>query len=672
MKQLGLMIDMDRCIGCKTCIVACRNHHGIVDHENCMPNEIPYYIRVEKKLEGTFPMVYESCWVVPCQHCAAPGCLSACPREAISKDPQTGVVRIDREKCDGCEYSADISAQNKNQPAPCQASCPAGLNVQGYVQLVKHGLYERAVKLILERVPLPGVLGRVCPHPCESNCRRGEVDDPISIRELKRVAADNVDFEKLPIPAIKDNGLKVAVIGSGPAGLTTAYDLRLKGCQVTIFEALDKLGGMLRVGIPDYRLPSEVLDREINYLLRHGIETRTGVCFGKDFTLEDLEKEGFCVVFFGFGLQAGIKMNVPGEDGQGVMDALGFLKAVNLGQRPEIGKKIAVVGGGNVAVDTARMARRLGCPEVTLVYRRGEEEMPAYPEEIKGAGEEGVKFRYLASPMEVVLEGEKVKGLKCLETKLGPPDASGRRSPIPVLGSEFVIDCDMVIPAIGQALDCEWAVGLPDLAISNTVFASRAMQTSIPYVFAAGDAVRGPATVIEAIADGHKAAEAIYSFLHAEPIEIEEAPAAEPLTWQAVPPGVCEKAARAEAGHMEPSERVECFLEECHGLTAEQAAEEAGRCLNCGACCMQSCPYDVIQFDAESGRSHKCNLCYDQIVFGEKPVCAEVCMTDAIIFGEVEMLKESSCDRGREVDLNLSSESVVYLKTAPKNSLALG
>ncbi|MEW6265777.1 MAG: FAD-dependent oxidoreductase [Thermodesulfobacteriota bacterium] len=665
MKQLSLMIDLERCIGCRTCIVACRNHKEIIDHASALPNQLPYYLRVETREGGVYPKPLLDNWVVPCQHCSDPGCVAACPEAAIAKDPETGVVRIDRDKCTGCQFTAEISAEDKMKPAPCTYYCPAGLNAQGYVQLVKQGRYEEAIKLILQRVPLPGVLGRVCPHPCEDNCRRAQVDEAVSIRELKRVAADNVNFEKLPLPEIKEREEKVAVIGSGPAGLTAAYYLRLLGYRVTMFEAQSGLGGMLRMGIPDYRLPADVLDREINYILRHGIEVRTGVCFGRDVTLPGLIKDGFKAVFLGLGLQKGLKLNIPGEEAEGVRDALKFLKGINLSPKVDVGRTIVVVGGGSVAVDAARAARRLGCPKVTIVYRRSDKEMPAHAEEVKGAREEGIEFLFLASPLEVALKNGKVVGLKCIKNKLGPPDESGRPRPEPVAGSEFVINCDSVIPAIGQALDAPWLTPELNIELTGQGFCrvNQGMQTSNPIVFAGGDLVSGPATVIEAVAQARLAVESIHACLQG--FSLEPKAAAEPkprYTWQAVVPGACEKAAREMPTRLASAERVTCFLEECRGLADDQAKTEAARCLNCGCCCMPSCPYQVIQFDGRAGFSHKCDLCYDLIITGRKPVCVDVCLTEALSLGEYEMVRQKAADERRTVVGELSREAHLYVK----------
>jgi heterodisulfide reductase subunit A len=668
MKQMSMMIDLSRCIGCKTCIVACRNGKELIDHAEALPNALPYYLRVEAKEYGAYPDLSLDTWVVPCQHCQDPGCLGACPHEAITKDAQSGVVQIDPEKCTGCEFKAEMGIENKTVPSPCKVSCPAGLNVQGYVQLVKQGKYEDAVKLILQRVPLPGVLGRVCPHPCEDVCRRAEVDQAVSIRELKRAAADAVDFSTLEVPRIKENGIKIAVIGSGPAGLTAAYDLRLKGYAVTIFEALDVLGGMLRVGIPDYRLPNEVVEREIDYLLRHGIEAKTGIRFGEDVTLESLAREDYKAVLLGIGLQGGMNMNIPGNDKEGVLDAIHFLREVNLGNMKEVKNRAVVVGGGNVAIDAARAAKRLGCPEVTVVYRRTENEMPAYAEELDGARQEGITFVQLAAPVEVIAGNGKVTGLKCIKCELGMPDESGRPRPVPVRDSEFTIECDTVIPAIGQTMDAAWRSAAPDLAVTgrDTFHVSAHMQTPLPQVFAAGDAVRGPATVIHAIADGHRAAESIDRYAQGLPVApvltAVEAPAVEDYTWKAVPSGICETAPRQAAAYLDPEERATCFLEECSGLDENQIQAEAERCLNCGCACMQSCPYDVIQFDGKAGISHKCNLCLERITNGQQPVCVDVCLTDALRFGEYELLKQDALDKGREIIPELSKAAHLYVR----------
>ncbi|MDM8516477.1 FAD-dependent oxidoreductase [Desulfobacterales bacterium HSG16] len=493
---------------------------------------------------------------------------------------------------------------DKKDRAPCVGACPAHVNIQGYVQLVKMGKYEEAVKLIMEKIPLPGVLGRVCPHPCESACRREEVDEPLAIRDLKRFAADQVDFATLKIPKIEEKEEKIAIIGSGPAGLTAAFYLRKAGYQVTIFEALDKLGGMLRVGIPDYRLPPEVLDREIGYILRMGVTTRTGVKFGTDFNAEDLEKDGFSAVFFGIGAHGSMNLGIHGEKETGIEDAISFLKRINLYDKKCPGNSIVVIGGGNVAIDAVRVAKRLGAEKAFIVYRRTEKEMPAFEDEIAGAKEEGIEFNFLTTPIRILEKDGKVCGIECIRTKLGKPDASGRRRPVIIPGSEFVISCDVVIPAIGQQVDSSWEkMGfVPECTIKNLVKTdSVTMKTSISNFFAAGDVVTGPATVVEAIAGAHKAAKGIDLFLQGlsphkqlagqldgqldEQLDGQESETGEKKPEWAEIPEDCMPQKREILAHIDKSIRAVGFDEESIGFSEEQARKEAARCLNCGGCC---------------------------------------------------------------------------------------
>ncbi len=483
-------------------------------------------------------------------------------------------------------------AIEKKDRAPCVAACPAGINVQGYIQLVGQGKYAEAVRLIMERLPLPGVLGRVCPHPCESHCRRAEVDAPVAIRNLKRVAADRVDLAALPLPEIADRPEQVAVVGSGPAGITAAYYLRLRGYRVTIFEALEQLGGMLRVGIPDYRLPPDILDREIAHVLRHGIAVKTGQRLGRDFTIESLTAEGFAAVVLAIGAHLGLSAGIPGEgDFKNVLNAVEWLREVNLGARAVPGHRVVVIGGGNVAVDAARVARRLGSESVTIVYRRTRQEMPAYADEIEDALAEGIDIRYLTAPARVIGQEGRLTGLECLCTELGAPDAGGRCRPVPKAGSEFVIDCDVLIPAIGQRIDMSWAAGAgAPAATARGALAvdPQTSQTSRPGVFAAGDAVSGPATVIEAVAAGHRAVEAIDRFLRGENLSDLAQPSAAPVSaegdWAEVP-AAARREERAMPRHLGLAERTDAFAEVDLGLDEAEARREAGRCLNCGVCC---------------------------------------------------------------------------------------
>lgn len=485
----------------------------------------------------------------------------------------------------------------KKDTAPCRLTCPAGINVQGYVQLIGQKKYDQAAQLVMEKAPFPGVLGRVCPHPCEAECRRKLVDKPIAIKELKRFAADRANLEIKDIPEIIDRKEKIAVIGAGPAGLTAAYFLRLKGYQVTVFEKLSVPGGMLKTGIPDFRLPADVLDGEINYILAHGISIMTNTAFGSDITLESLTKEGFDAVFLSSGAHESLTLGLEGEDStKGVIDAISFLRDINLGQKTECGKKVIIVGGGNVAIDAARCAKRITDCEVSIIYRRTRQEMPAYEEEIIGALEENVEVLTLTAPMKIISENGRVTGIECIKNELGEMDESGRRRPVNISGSEFMIECDTLIPAIGQKTDMSWADSMPALEITkyNRIKAhSTTLQTSLDNVFAGGDMVTGPATVIEAIAQGRKAAIGIDNFINrietdqenndtGHENEINQGVNGE--NYADIPLNTLVEE-RVLVQHVDPEKRVHSFEEVEATLTEEQAVKEAQRCLNCATCC---------------------------------------------------------------------------------------
>ena len=482
-------------------------------------------------------------------------------------------------------------AIKKLDRAPCTLTCPAEINVQGYVQLVKAGKYTEALKLIMERLPLPGVLGRVCPHPCEDKCRRGELDQPVAICSLKRFAADSADMASFSPPLVEAQPEKVAIVGAGPAGLTCAYHLALKGYRPTIFEALPQAGGMLRVGIPDYRLPKSVLDREIDNILRLGVELKTNAALGRDFTLDSLSDQGYQAVFLGIGCHVGKPLGVSKEDAPGVVQGVDFLRRHNLGDPLEVGKRLAVIGGGNVAIDVACSAIRLGS-EVTIVYRRSREEMPAFGHEIEQALCEGVKIIYLAAPLEVLTGADgKVAGLLCQKMELGEPDASGRRKPLPIEGETFELPVDMIVPAIGQeaAKGALEACGVK-LSRGGTIEVDETTyETSRPGVFAAGDVHTGPWIAVEAVGGGIEAAESIHRYLKGLDLkegrrEGEEAH----KRWSEVPKD--EEGQPREVMATLPPEYSCCSFEEiAKGYTEEEAKREAERCLNCGVCseCMQ-------------------------------------------------------------------------------------
>jgi formate dehydrogenase major subunit len=344
--------------------------------------------------------------------------------------------------------------------APCKLACPAGIDIQGYIGLIANGQYTEALKLIKKSNPLPLVCGRVCPRFCEAKCRRNLVDEPLAINALKRFVADYDQNNGGPyIPEVKPaSGHRVAIAGGGPAGLSAAYYLALEGHEVDIFEANPQLGGMLRYGIPEYRLPKAVLDKEIAAItgICHRVEVNASL--GKDFTVDSLKNDGYEAIFIALGAWASQSLRVEGEDLPGVLSGIGFLQDAALNKEVRLGKKVAVIGGGNTAIDAARTALRLGAGEVTLVYRRSREEMPANAEEVEQAEEEGVQFHFLAAPLKVIAQKGKVDSIECIKMALGEPDSSGRRRPEPIAGSEFTMKVDTVIAAIGQTID---ASGIP-------------------------------------------------------------------------------------------------------------------------------------------------------------------------------------------------------------------
>jgi NADPH-dependent glutamate synthase beta subunit-like oxidoreductase/NADH:ubiquinone oxidoreductase subunit E len=466
--------------------------------------------------------------------------------------------------------------------APCTFTCPAGINVQGYVQLIKEGKDQEATKLIMERLPLPGVLGRICPHPCEEECRRRIVDDAVAICNLKRFAADQTDIKSLGITPAPSRPEKVAIIGSGPAGLSCAYHLALRGIRSTIFEALPVAGGMLRVGIPDYRLPKDVLEREIKAILDLGVEIKYNAALGRDFTLDSLFAEGYKAVFLGLGCHVGMKMKVPNEDAPGVMQGVEFLRKYTLNEPFELGKQVAVIGGGNVAIDVACTALRLGS-KVTIVYRRTSEEMPAHPWEVEQATCEGVEIMYLTAPVSIKVENGKVAALVCQKMQLGEPDASGRRRPVPIPGSEFEMPVDMVIPAIGQRAEAGFLEGSGvKLTRWGTVEVDEiTYATSRPGVFAAGDVQTGPWIAIGAVAGGLEAAESIDRYLRgvdlAEGRRQKKAKHHRPREF---PKGGVVMP-REKMPTLPPEYTCSCFVEIATGYTPEKARAEASRCLNC-------------------------------------------------------------------------------------------
>jgi len=517
---------------------------------------------------------------------------------------QTGMIPI----LDALDYfpqafAAAITEQKKAREgryrfsvtAPCVSVCPSNLDIPRYVEEIREQRFAASLATIRQGVCMAGTLGRVCIHPCESNCRRANIDEAISIKWLKRYVAD-YEMEKNRHPEIQGHhhkdAKKVAVIGAGPAGLSCAYYLSLMGYRVTIFEKLPEPGGMAAVGIPDYRLPRAILHSEVEIVREAGVEIRYGVEIGKEIKFADIRKD-HDAVFIGVGAQGSSPMGVEGEEKnyRGFISGVQYLLDINLGRDPyPEGKKVVVVGGGNVAIDCVRSSFRIGKPDVNLVYRRSKAEMPADPAEIKDAEEEKVNFHYLCNPTKILEKDGKVVGVECIRMELGEPDQSGRRRPVPVPGSEFVIETDILIPAIGQKVDYSFLEEADGVKLSKrkTVDADgETFATSQAGVFASGDCVTGPDVLVRATGNGKRAAEKIDLFLTGNKVE---ASIDERFRTLFSTLGVYNKKEqlgviggrkRAHLPMLDTEERKRTFEEVEAGYTTPVAQGEAARCLRC-------------------------------------------------------------------------------------------
>jgi len=558
---------------------------------------------------------------VDLSRCTACGkCVEVCPvtvpgtdHKAIYLDGQPGCMAID-----------------KLGKPPCANTCPGGIHVQGYVALIAQGRFQEAINLVREAIPFPGICGRVCTHPCEFNCRRAEIDKPVAVRLLKRFVTDweltkKKTRRKPKIEAPAPNVPKVAVVGAGPGGMAVAERLARLGYRVTVFEKLPVIGGMMAVGIPEYRLPRDVIAREYRHIKNLGVELRLNTAIGPNgkYTLDNLFADGYQAVCLAVGAHRSQDLRIPGEELPGVVHGIDLLRAINLSRRVKdpqyksmlqqvlhkgAATRVAVLGGGNTAMDVSRSLRRLGVKDVRILYRRTRAEMPAMPEEIEDAEHEGVVIEYLVSPVRV-LGNEKtgVRGLECIRMKLGEPDASGRRRPVPIAGSEFVIKLDRVVLAIGQAPDLEFLGPGHQIAITRSErinVADVSFMTNRPGVFAVGDAVTtDKMVVIEAIGMGKQAAAAIDAYLKGQlPRELVVDAREVPIARRVLAESELTPVPRIAVPTIPLEQRVSSFDEIELGFTAEQAIAEARRCLACGPCsecqaCVQVCETGAIVHD---------------------------------------------------------------------------
>ncbi|MBQ8596030.1 MAG: FAD-dependent oxidoreductase [Oscillospiraceae bacterium] len=473
---------------------------------------------------------------------------------------------------------------------PCSLNCPAHTDVQGYLKQISLGNYSKAVEIIKEKIPLPASVGRICPHPCETNCRRKFVEEPLSIAYLKAFAADKDLSSNAPFVPKKaePTGKKVSVIGGGPAGLTAAYYLCLSGHEVTVFDSMPEMGGMLRYGIPEYRLPKKVLEKEISFIKNLGVLMKNNLSIGKDISFDEIRKNSDAVLIAVGAWKAG-KIGCVGEELSGVISGIEFLREVNSGKIPEIGKNVAVVGGGNTAMDACRTAIRCGAENVYVIYRRTRAEAPAEDSEIEEAIEEGVTFRFLTNPAEIIGENGKVKAVKLQIMELGEADSSGRRKPVPVEGKFETIAVDTVISAIGQKFD---AVGFDSVELTSrgTISAGKNdCRTNLEGVFAAGDSTnKGASIAIEAIAEANLAAKAIDAYLSDIPFDFFE-PYYSKKSVSEKDFSETPKIPREKMTFRNPEERKGSFDEVILGFSEEQAKKEAERCLECGCHDFKDC-----------------------------------------------------------------------------------
>ncbi len=599
----GTMAQLDKTFptnDCSMCIMSPKlvdagRHRNIQILTNAKVDKVEggpgnFKVRIQKKAR-----------YVSIEDCKACGdCVKACPVKIPNDYEQGLVTRAAIYQLFAQAMPSAYGIDKKGTP-PCRAACPIHVNAQGYIALISVGKFEEALALVRQKNPFPGITGRICTHPCESVCRRKDVERAVAIDGLKRFVSDYEKEDKTDLSVPDEKGKKVAMVGAGPSGLLAAYDLRKMGYGVTIFEALPVAGGMLAVGIPEYRLPRTVLKKEIDTLLRMGVELKLNTPIGPNLSLQALKGKGYEAIFIATGAHQSRKLGLEGEEAQGILHAVDFLRKVALTEPVTIGEKVVVVGGGNAAIDAARTAFRLGAKEVTIAYRRSRAEMPAQEEEIEEAEHEGIKMEYLTAPTRLFIEHRQVKGMECVRMELGKIDESGRPRPVPIPGSEFKIEADTIIPAISQSSDLTFLNkkdGIKTTRWGGIEADPLTLETSVKGIFAGGDVVSGPQTYIDAMGAGRKAAISIDRYLREEDLRNgreEEGPQKDYIKIDIDGVEYRERALMAAL----PEKARRNFNEVSLGLREEEVIQEAQRCLQCGGCsecleCIKACEAKAI------------------------------------------------------------------------------
>lgn len=562
------------CFDCGTCTAICPVSQVEPDFD---PRKILHMIQL-----GLKEQILGSSAIWFCTHCDI--CALVCPQNVRF----SSIVDVLRELAVKEGY-AELKTKKPFATSPCKAACPAHISIPGFIAAVSQGKYREGLKLIKEEMPFPGICGRVCPHPCEAACNRNSLDKPVAIEYLKRFLADeNILSDESYIPQKKQNRTeKIAVVGSGPAGLTVAYYLSIEGYPVTVFEKLPVAGGMMAVGIPEFRLPRNILNAEIDIIKKLGVDIKLNFSIGKDCSLAELQKN-YKAIFIGVGCCRSMKLGIAGEDAgkdedTGVVDGLMFLQDIHLGNLPDSRGRLIVIGGGNTAVDCARVAIRLGYRNVAILYRRTREEMPANSWEVDETIEEGIDIRFLTAPVRIISKDGKVSGVECIRMKLGEPDESGRRRPVPIQGSEFIVKTNVIVSAIGQEPDLKCMTDKCRIDISDRGLVVADLETgltNIPGIYAGGDVVSGPRTVVEAVAFGKRAALCIDQYLRSEDISSDRK-----MNWtgiKLISNEIIYKE-REQISRLPLAECKKSFKEIESGFNREQAKREAERCLKiCG------------------------------------------------------------------------------------------